>query len=235
MSVAALIAGAGSGTRLGANVPKALVELSGKPLILWAAESMLAAGVNEIIVTIPAGETESFANVLHPLKGMHPNLELKFVVGGSTRQMSVANGLAAVEAEYVLIHDAARALTPVKQIETVIQALENGNDAVIPALAVVDTVKRIKGENFVSETLDRTDLRAIQTPQGFRTEVIRAAHKFGESLSETEQSAVPDDAALIELMGAEVLVVPGSRRALKITTAEDLALSEFFLTYEEQD
>ena len=248
MSIAAVIAGAGSGTRLGANMPKALVPLGGVPLLVHAILGMNAAGVDDVVVTIPAGNAvrEEFDKALAA-----GGVSARLVVGGVTRQGSVANGLAAVTSDFVLIHDAARALTPVAVIDRVRVALEAGYDAVVPALPVTDTIKEVgdrragvagpeaagggdaAGSGVVVEpvvaTLERSRLRAMQTPQGFRTELVREAHRAGRERGADELSAAPDDAALVEAMGHEVVLVEGSPEAMKVTTAWDLAVAEMLL------
>ena len=248
MSIAAGIAGAGSGTRLGANMPKALVPLGGVPLLVHAIRGMNAAGVDDVVVTIPAGNAvrEEFDKALAA-----GGVSARLVVGGVTRQGSVANGLAAVPSDFVLIHDAARALTPVAVIDRVRVALEAGYDAVVPALPVTDTIKEVgdrragvagpeaagggdaAGSGVVVEpvvaTLERSRLRAMQTPQGFRTELVREAHRAGRERGADELSAAPDDAALVEAMGHEVVLVEGSPEAMKVTTAWDLAVAEMLL------
>lgn len=246
MSFAAVIAGAGSGTRLGANMPKALVRLGGVPLLVHAIRGMNAAGIDDVVVTIPAGVEARAAFTDALAEG---GVAARLVVGGSTRQGSVANGLAAVTSDYVLIHDAARALTPVSVISRVCRALEAGHDAVVPALAVTDTIKEVgprqvqaAGSGGVSgadgvvdvepvvATLDRAKLRAMQTPQGFRTELVRRAHRAGWERGANEASAAPDDAALVEAMGEPVVLVEGSPEAMKVTTAWDLVVAHMLLT-----
>ncbi len=232
--VSAVIAGAGSGTRLGASVPKALVELGGVPLIVHAVRGVYAAGIDHVVVTIPPGNEarEQFAAALDA-----GGVSAELVPGGATRQGSVANGLAAVDSEFVLIHDAARALTPVSVIHRVVAALETGHDAVVPALAVADTIKEVgpaESSSYppiepVERTLNRAVLRAMQTPQGFRTELVREAHRAGEAMSADEASAAPDDAALIEAIGKPVVLVEGSHEAMKVTTPWDLVVAEMLL------
>lgn len=246
MKVAAVIAGAGSGSRLGAQIPKALVLLAGEPLIVRAVRGMNEAGISDVVVTVPSGYEGDFARALGDA-----GLVARLVLGGSTRQQSVMRGLDAIDADFVLVHDAARSLTPESMIRRVVAALENGNRAVIPALAVTDTIKRVDAGTSVDagavvdsstgtgelagagpapetilETLDRSSLRAVQTPQGFDVELLMRAHKAGEAMSESELSAAPDDAALVELVGEPVVAVPGDPEAMKITTPFDLAVAE---------
>lgn len=232
MSVVAVIAGAGSGTRLGSQGPKALVQLAGEPLLVHAVRSMFASGVvDRCVVTAPEDHLVQFEAAL-AAAGLHATV----VAGGHTRQASVAAGLAAAgSADYVLIHDAARALTPVSQIQRVVQALEAGHPAVVPALAVVDTIKSVghtnpDGTEPIDQTLDRNRLRAMQTPQGFAMDVIVAAHAQFATTSDDESTSAPDDAALVESSGHPVVLVRGSERALKITRPLDLRIAELLAT-----
>ncbi|MBM7824590.1 2-C-methyl-D-erythritol 4-phosphate cytidylyltransferase [Arcanobacterium pluranimalium] len=228
MKIAALIVAAGSGSRLGAPIPKALVELAGEALIVHALRGMNNADVTDVVVTIPTGCESEFAAVLEKA-----GLDARLVVGGATRQESVARGLAQVDADVVLVHDAARALTPSAVIRSVVAALENGHRAVIPVLAVTDTIKKTDANDVVTETLDRASLRAVQTPQGFDTALLRQAHEQGKRMSESEQSAAPDDAALVELLGEAVFCVRGDAQSLKVTTPFDLAVAELILDQRE--
>jgi 2-C-methyl-D-erythritol 4-phosphate cytidylyltransferase len=144
------------------------------------------------------------------------------VPGGRTRQESVDLGLAALsdDVEAVLIHDVARPFVPVAVIGRVIAALAAGADAVVPGVAVVDTVKRVDASHTVTETVDRDSLRAVQTPQGFRRSVLAAAHAASAG------GAVTDDAGLVEAHGVRVVVVEGAAEAFKITRPWDLAIAE---------
>ncbi|AWE41629.1 MULTISPECIES: 2-C-methyl-D-erythritol 4-phosphate cytidylyltransferase [unclassified Actinobaculum] len=231
MGIAAVIAGAGSGTRLGTQGSKALVRLAGEPLVIHAVRSMVRSGVvDDVVVVAPANDLDMFEWVLGAA-GMHARV----VAGGSTRQASVAASLDAVgDASHVLIHDAARPLTPVDQIRSVVDALLSGHPAVVPALALVDTIKRAgakstDGTEPIEETLDRSVLRAMQTPQGFVVSVIREAHARFAELARDEASAAPDDAALVEALGVPVVMVPGHDEARKITRPFDLRVAEMTL------
>jgi 2-C-methyl-D-erythritol 4-phosphate cytidylyltransferase len=142
------------------------------------------------------------------------------VPGGATRSASVRAGLAAVppEADIVLVHDAARPLAPIALFEAVVAAVANdGADAAVPAVAVSDTVKRVSADGAVIETVDRTSLVAVQTPQAFRAAALRAVH--------AREPEATDDAALIEAAGGRVVVVDGDIRAVKVTTREDLVFA----------
>lgn len=249
MEVTAIIAGAGSGTRLGAHKPKALVELLGEPLICWAVRGMRAGGVTQIVVTVPADDPTAAIEFGEALQSAGL-ADVVLTSGGGTRQESVARGLAAVHDHFpgtthVLIHDAARALTPPAMIRRVTGALAVGMPAVIPVLPVTDTIKIITPDQDAAQaaaymrakpvpayteavvrTAARETLRAVQTPQGFELELIRRAHAAGVQLSANEQQAAPDDAALVELLGEPVRTVPGDARALKITTPFDLQVAQ---------
>ncbi len=196
-------------------MPKAFVELAGKPMLVRAVEGLLAAGcVDQVVVIVPADLVAAAAALLPAT--------VQVVVGGAERTDSVRCGLqAAGDADYVLVHDAARALTPPGLIQRVVAELRSGHRAVIPGLAVVDTVKAVDASGMVVGTPDRATLRAVQTPQGFDAEVLRRAYR-GES-------GATDDAALVELIGEQVFVVAGDEMAFKITRPIDLALAEALL------
>jgi 2-C-methyl-D-erythritol 4-phosphate cytidylyltransferase len=180
-----------------------------------------APSVGCVVVAAPAGSAPQVASSLGPVVGVH----VRVVNGGATRQASVAAALAAVPDGYsiVLVHDAARAFAPPDLVERVVAAVRGGHDAVIPVLPVVDTIKQIDVEGFVTATPERAALRAVQTPQGFRRTVLEQAHRVvvdGENVTAT------DDAALVERIGVRVFCVPGSEAALKITRPADLATAE---------
>ncbi|GGM30346.1 MULTISPECIES: 2-C-methyl-D-erythritol 4-phosphate cytidylyltransferase [Micromonospora] len=217
--VAVLVPAAGAGVRLGPGRPKALRLLAGEPLLVHAVRRLAAApSVHTIVVAAPVADVEAVRDLLAPVA------PVSVVPGGAHRQASVAAALAAVPAgpEIVLVHDAARALTPAELIESVAAAVRAGADAVIPVLPVVDTVKEVDSEERVLGTVDRSALRAVQTPQGFRRAVLAAAHAgAGDPLT--------DDAGLVEKQGVPVRCVPGSEYALKITRPFDLTLAEHLL------
>ncbi|MBU4214946.1 MAG: 2-C-methyl-D-erythritol 4-phosphate cytidylyltransferase [Cellulomonas sp.] len=236
MSVAAILTAAGSGTRLGRDEPKAFVPVDGSPLLLHAAKALLDAEtadgerISQLVVTVPAGLVARASALLTQACGAE--LDLWVVEGGSTRQASVAAGLAAVrpEVDLILVHDAARAFAPAELIARVVTALRAGHDAVVPGLPVVDTIKRVgepsaAGDRPVMGTVPRAELVGVQTPQGFDRELLVRAHAAGHGRAADELSAASDDAGLVEELGAVVWVVPGDRRAAKITTADDLLVA----------
>lgn len=215
--VAVIIPAGGSGERLGAKIPKALVQLAGKTLIEHAVANM-APIANQIIVAVPVGYEEQFQNLL--------GSEVTVVTGGLTRTLSVKNALARVDKEndYILVHDAARALATTDLAMRIIDSLRAGEKAVIPGLQVADTIKRIDADNYVTKTPTRSKLRAIQTPQGFTRKLLVKVH------SSTNDAT--DDASLVEDCGADVKVILGESRAFKITTMHDLAIAQNMLIAE---
>jgi len=215
--VAVLVVAAGMGVRLGAGRPKALCAIGGEPLLVHAVRRVSAApSVGAVIVAAPPDEVGAVAELLGP--GAH------VVAGGEHRQASVAAALAAVPEgfEIVLVHDAARALAPTALVEAVAGAVRAGADAVIPVLPVVDTVKEVAASGTVVGTVDRSVLRVVQTPQGFRRTVLAAAHAV-------VADAHTDDAGLVEKLGVPVRTVPGDDAAFKITRPVDLVFAEALL------
>ena len=230
----AVLTAAGSGSRLGCEVPKALVDLSGRPLVWWAARGLRAGGVGTIVVTAPAASLDEFRAGIADIGGVE-------VVAGSdrSRQASVALGLAALgqrnEGDVVLVHDAARPLTPAQVTARVIDAVRAGASAVIPVLPVTDTLKSVDASGVVTGTPRRADMVAVQTPQGFRWDVLMRAHEAGASLGADEAVAATDDAGLVEAIGAVVHTVAGDERSLKVTRPLDLSLAQLLAGQERLD
>jgi len=217
--VAVLVPAAGAGVRLGPGSPKALRLLDGEPLLVHAVRRIAAArSVRLIVVAAPPADLDAVRELLRPVA------PVTVVAGGAERQESVATALAAVpeDVEIVLVHDAARALTPPELIELVASAVRGGRPAVIPVLPVIDTVKEVGPDGIVLGTVDRAALRSVQTPQGFRRGVLAAAHAAASD-------PLTDDAGLVEKAGVAVTCVPGSELALKITRPFDLILAEALL------
>lgn len=217
-TVGVIVVAAGSGSRFGGPVPKAFVPLSGRPLLAWALEAAAgSAGVSCTVVVAPASHLDEAERVVAIAHG-GPVV----VAGGTERTDSVAAGLAALpdDVAVVLVHDAARALAPTSLFDQVAAAVRAGHVAVVPGLPVVDTVKQVDQAGFVTATPDRRSLRAVQTPQGFRRDVLVAAH------AAAARGSVTDDAVLVEDLGMPVLVVPGDPLAQKITTRADLDRAE---------
>lgn len=219
MSVWAVLAAAGSGERLGEDRPKAFARLGELPLL---AESLRRLDetdwVDSIVIAAPPGWEEPAILLAEQLGAGKVSA---VVAGGATRAESVRLGVAEVpgDAAVILVHDAARPILDEGVIERVLAPLSEGWDGVVPALPVPDTVKRVSGDEVV-ETLDRSELVAVQTPQAFLADVLRRAVEGGEA---------SDCAALVERAGGRVKWVEGDQRLVKVTTREDLALVEGWL------
>jgi 2-C-methyl-D-erythritol 4-phosphate cytidylyltransferase len=223
VSVAAVIPAAGRGERLGPGVAKALRPLAGTPMLVHAVRTLSQA--RSIDVVVVAAPPERMAEVRSMLSSFEVPADVEVVAGGATRQESVARALAALPAhvDLVLVHDAARPLAPAEVADAVVSALRSGAVAVVPAVPVADTIKRVDANGVVLETLDRPSLRAVQTPQGFRRDVLAAAHAAATTTDAT------DDAGLVEALGHDVRTVPGHPEAFKVTRPIDLVLAESVL------
>jgi 2-C-methyl-D-erythritol 4-phosphate cytidylyltransferase len=228
MRTVAIVPAAGSGERLGAGVPKAFVGLAGRSLIERALEGLHASGVVDgIVVAVPPDRTDEAILVLST-----PDMPVTVVAGGADRTESVRSALDAVDrasgggiADFVLVHDAARPLTPPSLIARVVAALHDGHSAVVPALPVTDTIKAVDANGVVLGTPERAGLRAVQTPQGFSAELLRRAYQRVGS-----GAVFTDDASLVENIGGQVQTVEGDALAFKITTPMDLQLAHAVLT-----
>jgi len=212
---AAIIAGAGMGHRLGADIPKALIQIQGITLLERAFTS-LSKVVDEIIITAPAGYEEQFK----ALVGQSATV----ITGGVLRSDSIRVALKALSpsVESVLIHDAARALASNSLAARVLGEVQSGLSAVIPVLKVIDTIKEIDRDGFVRATPDRSSLVAAQTPQGFNRQVLERAHSASDDAT--------DDAALVEAIGVKVKTIEGEISAFKITTKEDIGQALLLLS-----
>jgi 2-C-methyl-D-erythritol 4-phosphate cytidylyltransferase/2-C-methyl-D-erythritol 2,4-cyclodiphosphate synthase len=207
MRIAAILVAAGSGSRFGAAIPKQFLPLAGKPVILWAAESLLSS----VDLLQPVGDSAAIDAALNGLP------HLPTVAGGATRQDSVRAGLEALAAhapDIVLVHDAARPHIPAGTIANLLAALAAGSPGAIPAAPVADTLKR--GHNGTIETtVVRTNLFRAQTPQAFDFATLLALHRAATTPEAT------DDAWLLEQAGHEVALVPGDEENIKMTFAAD--------------
>jgi len=220
MSTIAILLCAGRGERLGAGVDKALAPLAGRPLFLWSLETLeRCEAIHGIVVVGPVRVLEERVAA----DGLTPRKIVAWTEGGRERQQSVARGLAALPADctHVAIHDAARALVSAEAIARVVgDALTHG--AAIAAVPLADTLKRTSLE-VIETTVPRQGLWCAQTPQVFRRDWIEAAHAAA-------RSQATDDAALVEALGHPVRVTAGEALNFKITTAQDLALAEAWLS-----
>lgn len=214
-TVAVIVVAAGTGSRLSARAPKAFVSIAGRTILERALDPVFAMVVpTQVIVVVPA---ERLAEAERLVQGTGAWV----VAGGSTRQASVAAGVAAItpQIETVLVHDSARALTPAWLFDSVVTAVAATNGGVVPGLDVTDTIKEVDPAAEVLSTLDRSRLTAVQTPQGFPRAALTAAY----AVATVEHT---DDAALFAAAGHAVTVVPGDPRAFKITTPWDLRRAE---------
>jgi 2-C-methyl-D-erythritol 4-phosphate cytidylyltransferase len=211
-----VIAAAGSGERLGAGGPKAMVELAGRPMLDWSLEAFRGAeSVGEIVVAAPPGEENAIAG-----QGVVA------VGGGEHRSESVARALELCGGEIVVVHDAARPLVTTGLIDAVVGELAGEDEAtgVIAAAPVTDTIKQAGDDRQVERTLDRSGLWAVQTPQAFRAEALRDALSDPDSLPHAT-----DDAMLVERRGGRVLIHPAPAENIKVTTQLDLRVAELLL------
>jgi 2-C-methyl-D-erythritol 4-phosphate cytidylyltransferase len=223
----ALIVAAGSGQRLGADRPKALVELAGRPMLQWSLQALSAmAEIEQIVVALPAGELPEC------LRSTAGSAAVLGIDGGATRSQSVLRALAAAEeGDPILVHDAARPLLTAALARHVIAALEADSraDAAIAAAPVTDTIKRLGEDGGVVETLDRSSLWAVQTPQVFRRVALQRALEAPADVL----AGATDDAWLIERFGGRVVVADVAGENLKVTTPFDLHVAEELLARRE--
>jgi 2-C-methyl-D-erythritol 4-phosphate cytidylyltransferase/2-C-methyl-D-erythritol 2,4-cyclodiphosphate synthase len=221
--VAIIVVAAGSGSRLGHTEPKAFVELRGVTILERALRGVFESSEPAQVIVVAPSARLAAARRIAEIAGGVASGDVVVVAGGETRQASVVAGLAALadEVEVVLVHDAARALTSAALIDRVVRAVAPGV-GVIPALPVSDTIKRIDGRELVVETVDRSELVHVQTPQGFPRAELVAAYAAAER-------DYTDDAALFSAAGHDVAVVEGEARGFKITTPWDLHRAENLL------
>ena len=221
-SVAAIVPAAGRGDRLGPGPPKALRPVRGVPMLVYAVHAVAESRqVQHVAIAAPPTE---LADMRAALSDFQFAADVDVVTGGATRQESVRLALSTLPADVtsVLVHDAARPLVPVDVVDRVLAALRTGAAAVVPVLPVYDTIKEVD-EDVVTRTLDRAILRAVQTPQGFRRNVIEEAH----AKAAIDGGVVAtDDAGLVERLGVPVISVAGSPESFKVTTPTDLLLAE---------
>ena len=219
-----LIPAAGMGRRMGSERNKLLLELLGKPLLAW---SLLAAERSSTVEWIGImGQPADFADFNHILARLNPTKSVELIIGGDTRQESVYNGLQSLPtgAARVLIHDGARCLATPELFDRCSAAL-NTCKGLIAAIPIKDTIKVVDSQGMITDTPDRSNLWAAQTPQGFEVELLKSCHERGKELG----WQVTDDAALFEKCQLPVKIVEGEETNLKVTTPVDLAIAEFIL------
>jgi len=218
--VVGIVLAAGSGVRLGADKPKALVSVSGRPLVSWAAEALRAGGVTDVVVVIAPGQPvdvwqAAVADVPGCVVAATGGAERADSVRGTLQHLESLVGPGAIDA--VLVHDAARAFVPPQVVARVVAAVRAGAEAVTPVVPVVDSLRELT--DGASRPFDRAHVRAVQTPQGFTYAALRAAHA-------TPHPQATDDVTVAELAGYPVTLVDGDERAFKVTTPADLARAE---------
>jgi 2-C-methyl-D-erythritol 4-phosphate cytidylyltransferase len=220
----AIIAAAGTGSRMASDRPKQFLQLAGIPIIFHTlAPFEQCESIQEIIVVLPAEETAVFLT----LAGKQGLRKLSRVVpGGTTRADSVKRGLMAIRAAtagIVAVHDGVRPFVTVEEIDAVVAAADSDGAAILVA-PVTDTIKQVT-DNSVARTLDRTGLRRALTPQCFRYDVLRKAYEQAD----VDDPSLTDESALVEKIGVPVTAIEGSSRNIKITTPQDLLIAETFL------
>jgi 2-C-methyl-D-erythritol 4-phosphate cytidylyltransferase/2-C-methyl-D-erythritol 2,4-cyclodiphosphate synthase len=221
--IAVILVAAGDGARLGAGIPKALVKVGNHTLLEHALKNILE--VNNLVQVVVASHedrVEEFRSITEAFVGKR--VPLAFTPGGSSRQGSIANALAAVDStvDVVLVHDSARCFTPVEVFNRVAESVLESGFGTIPVLPVADTIKQVK-QDVVLGTIDRDELRFAQTPQGFRYQELLSAY-------ESATADFTDDASLLQASGAVIRSVPGDTKSFKITVPADLEYAELLLT-----
>lgn len=225
--LAVVVVAAGFGQRLGAGLPKALVELSGRSLLGHCLDAIVdVPGLRHTIVVAPAPHLDEVRDLLASVMQSRPDVVCTVVPGGVDRRASVAAGLSRLGPgeSVVLVHDAARCLAPTSLFSAVAESVRDGRAAVVPGLPVTDTIKQVDATGKVTTTPPRADLRMIQTPQGFDAAILIRAHA---DVSQDEE--VTDDAGMVERIGEPVWVLPGHPEAMKVTTPADLETAQRIL------
>lgn len=218
-----IIPAAGLGLRYLSPNKKLLSLIKDEPLILYTLRNFLKCpGLNPIVVVVPEGERELFSKIL-PINYCEKDLRVK--EGGKTRAISVYNGFSSIydEIEAVLIHDGARPAVSFELIQRVMVTTEEKGSA-IPILKIYDNVALVQSEGRISYTLDREHLRLVQTPQGFRKDLLKDAYQ-----KVVDWSNYPDEGSLVYAAGFPVFAVPGEPENIKVTVKEDIAYTEYLL------
>ena len=223
MKVKVIIPASGSGERFGSKIPKQFLKIEGKEIIAHTLEKFNSIKlIDEIIIST---KLEYFVKISTILKKYNLRKVKKIVEGGKRRQDSVYNALINLECEkdeLILIHDAVRPFISKKKVLELIETAEKEN-CVIPGMAVPETVKRVDAENIVTETIDRKNLRTIQTPQVFRYDILRKSFEkaYKDKFTGTDESAIVENA------GYKVKVIEGEKANVKITYREDILITNY--------
>jgi 2-C-methyl-D-erythritol 4-phosphate cytidylyltransferase len=229
--IAAIIVAAGKGLRMGSTRRKQFLRLGNRPVLSHTLQVFDRSGIiDTTIVVLPETDMDFFFGEVLLRAGM--NRAPTAVAGGSRRQESVMNGLAAIDQQdgLVLIHDGVRPLVTVRLIEAVADGARKWG-ACIPAVPAVDTLKQVDEHGAIVQTRSREFIRLAQTPQAFDLTLIRKAHEMARQRGMT----ATDDASLVEAVGEKVHTIEGDRRNIKITTPEDLAVAEMYLNFTRPD
>ena len=222
--VTAVFPAAGQGRRINVGINKVFLDLVGKPILVHTLQRFSRSKyINHLVVVVAAEDISFIRKLLKAVPGLKP---YQVVAGGSERQYSIANGLAVVpkESEIVLVHDAARPLTSVETIDRVVEGAREIGGA-IAAVPEKNTVKIVAEDGIVRETPPRKTLWEVQTPQGFRKDILLEAYRKAEE----DGFLGTDDSSLVERLGVPVKVVESDYRNIKVTTPEDLLIAEAFL------
>lgn len=218
MAVHGIIVAAGASTRAGGDVPKQLIDLGGRPVVAWSVGAFVEAGIGSLVVVAAGTHLEAIGNAARTQAA-----NVVVVEGGATRAASVRRGLEALEAaddDIVLVHDAARPLVSPRLVSVVIEATR-ASGAAMPVLPVTDTLVAAKGD-VAAGAVDRRAMRRVQTPQGFRLDLIAEAHRRAIEAGDEDPT---DDAGLVSRhLDIRVTLVPGEETNLKITTPSDLVV-----------
>jgi 2-C-methyl-D-erythritol 4-phosphate cytidylyltransferase len=224
MHTTALLMSAGSGERFGEKLPKQFLALGGRPALIWPAQLFeMHAGIDAVAAVVPAGHE---ARVRDMFREWHISKAEIVVTGGATRQESVMRGLEAVKGAggNVIVHDAVRPCMTVELLERVIAALVE-HEAVVPVIPGVDTLYHLSGDEM-DALVDRANIAHVQTPQGFRMELLAEAHRAAAGRGTMSS----DDGSLVFALGKKVHAVSGERNNIKITFKDDVALAEALLS-----
>jgi 2-C-methyl-D-erythritol 4-phosphate cytidylyltransferase len=228
VTVAAVVTAAGLGSRLGTDLPKALVRVAGRTLVAWAVER-IAEVSRDVVVTAPPGHLDAFRHAVAEAD-VASDVVIAVIAGGETRQESVAAGVAALmshpdEPTIILVHDAARAFMPAEPMRLAIRAIEAGADGAVPIVPLVDSVVLMpEPDGTLGAPMDRDALRAVQTPQVFRASALHEAHVLAAA---DGVARATDDAALVRRYGYRVVATEGHSWGFKVTIPGDLALAEY--------
>jgi len=222
MRVNAIIVAAGAGTRMGGDLPKALIGLAGRPLVLHALDRFARSQVRKAILVVPEQQKQEFERIVRA-DLRRTGLDCVLQPGGPRRQDSVRCGLARLDDDcaIVVVHDGARPLVSPAIIDRCV-ALADQEGAAVVGVPAKDTIKVVSASRRIESTPPRNSMWEIQTPQAFRVEILREAHRRAEQ----DGVEATDDAMLVERLGRSVALLEGARSNLKITTAEDLVIAE---------